>query len=64
MLVRATRDNFVSSSDKMLGNAFTARLGSDYDLLFTVEPALAERVLQDGQRFVERVERLLPQGGE
>ncbi|HMR68458.1 MAG TPA: HEPN domain-containing protein [Anaerolineae bacterium] len=49
---------------KMLGNAFTARLGSDYDLLFTVEPTLAEGILQDAQQFIDRVEHALEHGGE
>jgi uncharacterized protein (UPF0332 family) len=44
---------------KMLGHAFDSRLDSDYDVLFTAERALAEGILHDARRFVERVERYL-----
>lgn len=43
----------------MLGHAFDSRLDSDYDMAFTPERTLAEEVLQDARRFVERAERYL-----
>ena len=48
---------------KMLGHAFDSRLDSDYDVTFTAERALAEEVLHDAQRFVERAEEYLCQAG-
>ena len=48
---------------KMLGHAFDSRLDSDYDITFTAERSLAEEVLDDAQRFVERIERYLRQVG-
>jgi uncharacterized protein (UPF0332 family) len=48
---------------KMLGHAFDSRLDSDYDITFSAERALAEAVLRDAQRFVDRVERYLQQVG-
>lgn len=40
----------------MLGHAFNSRLGSDYDVTFSAEQTLAEGILQDASRFVDRVE--------
>lgn len=48
---------------KMLGHAFDSRLDSDYDITFTAERTLAEEVLHDAQRFVERAEKHLRQAG-
>jgi len=48
---------------KVLGHAFDSRLDSDYDITFTTERALAEEVLQDAQRFVDRAEEYLRQAG-
>lgn len=48
---------------KMLGHAFDSRLDSDYDITFTTERTLAEGVLHDAQRFVERAEKHLRQAG-
>jgi uncharacterized protein (UPF0332 family) len=48
---------------KMLGHAFDSRLDSDYDITFTAERALAEEVLHDAERFVERAEQYLRQVG-
>jgi uncharacterized protein (UPF0332 family) len=48
---------------KMLAHAFDSRLDSDYDVLFKTEETLAEEVLEDARRFVERVEQYLRQVG-
>ena len=48
---------------KMLGHAFDSRLDSDYDVVFTAERTLAEDVLRDAQRFVDRAEGYLRQAG-
>jgi uncharacterized protein (UPF0332 family) len=48
---------------KMLGQAFDSRLDSDYDIMFTAERVLAEEVLLDARRFVERAERYLRRAG-
>ena len=48
---------------KMLANAFDSRIDSDYDVLFTTERALAEEVLEDARRFVDRAEQYLRQVG-
>ena len=48
---------------KMLGHAFDSRLDSDYDVTFSAERALAEEVLHDARRFVERAEGYLCQAG-
>jgi uncharacterized protein (UPF0332 family) len=48
---------------KMLGYAFDSRLDSDYDVTFTAERTLAEEVLHDARRFVERAEGYLRQAG-
>ena len=48
---------------QMLGNAFNSRLGSDYDVTYSVEQSLAEGILQDAQRFVDRAEAYLQQSG-
>jgi uncharacterized protein (UPF0332 family) len=48
---------------KMLGNAFNSRLGSDYDVTYSVELTLAKGVLQDARRFVDRAESYLQQSG-
>jgi uncharacterized protein (UPF0332 family) len=44
---------------KMLGHAFNSRLGSDYNVTFSAEPALAMGILQDAHHFVDRVETYL-----
>jgi uncharacterized protein (UPF0332 family) len=38
---------------KMLGHAFDSRLDSDYDIAFSPDQPLAEKVLRDAQRFVD-----------
>ncbi len=48
---------------KMLSHAFDSRLDSNYDVVFEADEALAEDVLQDARRFVERVERYLREAG-
>ncbi len=48
---------------KMLGSAFNARLDSDYDITFTADRVLAEEVLSDAQRFVDRAEQHLREMG-
>jgi uncharacterized protein (UPF0332 family) len=48
---------------KMLGHAFDSRLDSDYDVTFTAERTLAEEVLRDARRFVDRAEQHLRQAG-
>jgi uncharacterized protein (UPF0332 family) len=48
---------------KMLGHAFNSRLGSDYDITFSAEQTLAEGILQDARRFVDRVEDYFRQTG-
>ncbi len=48
---------------KILGNVFNSRLGSDYDVTYSIEQTLAEGVLQDAQRFVDRAEAYLQQSG-
>jgi uncharacterized protein (UPF0332 family) len=48
---------------KMLGHAFNSRLGSDYDITFFAEQTLAEEVLRDARRFVDRAEAHLRQVG-
>jgi uncharacterized protein (UPF0332 family) len=48
---------------KMLGSAFDSRLDSDYDILFLAERRLAEDVLRDAHRFVERTTEYLAQVG-
>jgi uncharacterized protein (UPF0332 family) len=40
---------------------FDSRLDSDYDVTFTAERTLAEEVLHDARRFVERAEKYLCQ---
>ena len=49
---------------KMLGHAFDSRLDSDYDVEFVADQALAEDVLNDARRFVDRAERYLREAGE
>lgn len=49
---------------KMLGYAFDSRLDSDYDVEFVPDQALAEDVLNDAQRFVDRAERYLREVGK
>ena len=49
---------------KMLGYAFDSRLDSDYDVEFVADQALAEDVLNDARRFVDRTERYLREAGE
>jgi uncharacterized protein (UPF0332 family) len=51
----------VTESDyaKAFGLAFDAWLDSDYDVTFTTDLTLAEDVLVEAQRFVERAERYL-----
>jgi uncharacterized protein (UPF0332 family) len=48
---------------KMLGHAFDSRLDSNYDIVFEADEALAEDVLHDARRFVERVEGYLREAG-
>lgn len=48
---------------KILANAFNARLGSDYDVMYSVDPATAKGVLQDAQKFIDRVKDHLDQMG-
>jgi len=48
---------------RMLSHAFDSRLDSDYDLTFSADQMLAEEVLDDARRFVERVEQYLHQAG-
>ena len=48
---------------KMLGQAFDSRLDSDYDIAFSTDQTLAEKVLCDAQRFVDRAESYLQQVG-
>jgi len=48
---------------KMLGHAFDSRIDSDYDVAFIPERTLAEGVLHDARRFVERVEGYLRRAG-
>ena len=48
---------------KMLGHAFESRLDSDYDVLFTVEKSMAQDILYDARRFVDRAERYLREAG-
>jgi uncharacterized protein (UPF0332 family) len=43
----------------MLGHAFNSRLGSDYNVTFSAEPALAAGILRDAHDFVDRVETYL-----
>jgi uncharacterized protein (UPF0332 family) len=64
-VLAAFREHFVkpglveSDYAKALGLAFDARLDSDYDVTFTTDLTLAEDVLVEAQRFVERAERYL-----
>ena len=44
---------------KMLGRAFEARNDSDYDISFTSNRQLAERLSGEAKRFVARAERYL-----
>jgi uncharacterized protein (UPF0332 family) len=48
---------------RMLAHAFNARLGSDYDVAFSVDKNSAEAVIQDARRFVGRAEAYLQQAG-
>lgn len=48
---------------KLLAQAFESRLDSDYDITYTTDQALAEKVLHDAQQFVQRAERYLQQAG-
>jgi len=48
---------------KMLGHAFDSRLDSDYDVRFAAEQTLAEGILCDARRFVDRAEGYLRQAG-
>ena len=47
----------------MLGHAFDSRLDSDYDIIVTAGRTLAEEVLHDARRFVERAEEYLCRAG-
>ena len=49
---------------KILGYAFDSRLDSDYDVEFVADQALAEDVLNDAERFVDRAEQYLREAGE
>lgn len=46
---------------KMLGHAYNARIGSDYDIMFVPDRLLAEEVIDNAKRFVRRTEELLEQ---
>jgi len=48
---------------RMLINAFNVRLDSDYDVKPLLNRAMAEDILRDAQRFVERVTAYLQQEG-
>ena len=48
---------------QMLGHAFDSRLDSDYDVTFTAQRTLAEELLRDARRFVDRAEQHLRQAG-
>ena len=48
---------------RMLAHAFNSRLGSDYDVTSTIDRDLAETVIQDARRFVDRTEAYLQQAG-
>ncbi|MEW5961557.1 MAG: HEPN domain-containing protein [Chloroflexota bacterium] len=48
---------------KLLGQAFDSRLDTDYDVVFRVDQILADQVLRDAQRFVDRAESYLQQVG-
>jgi uncharacterized protein (UPF0332 family) len=48
---------------RMLAHAFNSRLGSDYDVTSTIDRELAETVIQDARRFVDRTEAYLQQAG-
>jgi uncharacterized protein (UPF0332 family) len=49
---------------KMLGHAFDSRLDSDYDVEFVADQVLAEDVLNDARRFVDRAEQYLREAGK
>ena len=49
---------------KMFGNAFTARLVSDYDVITTTDKSTAEDILNDANRFVLRVEKHFRESGK
>jgi len=42
---------------RTFGNAFSNRLLSDYDAIFTTEKSMAEAILHDAEQFVARVEK-------
>jgi uncharacterized protein (UPF0332 family) len=48
---------------KTLANAFDSRLDSDYDIMFLAERPLAQDVLRDAVRFVDRATEYLTQAG-
>jgi uncharacterized protein (UPF0332 family) len=48
---------------KAFGYAFDARLDSDYDIIFAADRDLAQTVLGDAERFVERTEEYLREAG-
>jgi len=48
---------------KMLAHVFNLRLGSDYDVTSSADKTMAEAVIQDAQRFVDRAEMYLQQAG-
>ncbi len=48
---------------RMLVNAFNLRVDSDYEVLLSVSKDLAEDVLRDAERFVERSATYLRQEG-
>jgi len=47
----------------MLVNAFNVRLDSDYEVQPSLDRALAEDILRDAKRFVERASAYLGQEG-
>jgi uncharacterized protein (UPF0332 family) len=66
---RAFAQHFVQSGliepdySRMLGNAFRLRQDSDYEVTTSLDQALAEDVLRDAKRFVERAQTYLQDGG-
>jgi uncharacterized protein (UPF0332 family) len=48
---------------KSFGHAFDARLDSDYDIAFATDRTLAEDVLDEAGRFVERCQQYLREAG-
>lgn len=47
----------------MLGHAFDSRIDSDYDITYAADRLLAQDILHEAQRFVERAKDYLRQAG-